>query len=290
MQAGTNVPRRLESDTLVLSVVTTERKSMDTMSIEKMFGRIGARVKVFEEVSGFQRAGINIRTDKQGEYFDIRVEPGDTVEYEVIDSRPEMRHLLLMARRPNEKQKFLCGHDERHWFVCAVPGPSISNVTAAMEALQPPEVRSAVRRRVKRVKNRLRRRNKAFIRQGEWFFVPVPELTGNEKLIVKNEPTSRGNGSKSHMCQYVYRSGGETVYVGSHYPMGLSKDAYTKLLARKPAARAWSWRIMRRNAAVFVRGRVWHPDHKTVVLNDWHQVLMNTEGLAPGARSVVFLD
>jgi hypothetical protein len=32
-----------------------------------------------------------------------------------------MRHLLLMARSWT-KDKFLCGHDERHWFVCAVPG------------------------------------------------------------------------------------------------------------------------------------------------------------------------
>jgi hypothetical protein len=195
-----------------------------------------------------------------------------------------------MARRPNAKQKFLCGHDERHWFVCAVPGPSVSSVKAAMEALQPPEVRSAVHRRVKRAKNRLRRKNSAFVRQGEWFFVPVPELTVNEKFILKNEPISRGNGSKAHMCQYLYRSGGEVVYVGTQYPMGLTKDAYSRLLSRNPSARSWAWRVMRRNAAVYVRGRVWHPDHKTSVLDEWHRVMMNTEGLAPGARSVVFLD
>jgi hypothetical protein len=230
------------------------------------------------------------KTDRHGEFFDIRLEPQEAVEYEVIDSRPDMRHLLLMARRPNAKQKFLCGHDERHWFVCAVPGPSVSSVKAAMEALQPPEVRSAVHRRVKRAKNRLRRKNSAFVRQGEWFFVPVPELTVNEKFILKNEPISRGNGSKAHMCQYLYRSGGEVVYVGTQYPMGLTKDAYSRLLSRNPSARSWAWRVMRRNAAVYVRGRVWHPDHKTSVLDEWHRVMMNTEGLAPGARSVVFLD
>ena len=72
--------------------------------------------------------------------------------------------------------------------------------------------------------------------------------------------------------------------------MGLTKDAYSKLLERNPSARGWAWRVMRRNAAVYIRGRVWHPDHKTIVLNDWHRVMMNTEGQAPGARSVVFLD
>jgi len=48
--------------------------------------------------------------------------------------------------------------------------------------------------------------------------------------------------------------------------------------------------LTRRNAAVYVRGRVWHPDHKTIVLNEWHRVMMNAEGQALGARTVVFLD
>ena len=271
-------------------VVTTERKNMDTSVVERMFGRIGARVKVSDEVSRQRRVGIDISSDNRGEYFDIRIGPQEQVIYEVIDLRPEMRHLLLMARKPNDKEKFLCGHDERHWFVCAVPGSSISSVKSAMEALQPPEVRTAVRRRVKRIKNRLRRKNKAFVRQGEWFFVPVPELIVNQTLILKNEPLSRGSGSKAHMCQFAYRHGGEVVYVGSRYPMGLPQGAYSRLLARNPSARSWAWRIMQRNASLYVRGRVWHPDHKTIVLNDWHQVLMNTEGLAPGAQAVVFLD
>jgi molybdopterin biosynthesis enzyme len=76
-----------------------------------------------------------------------------------------MRHLLLMARRDTGKQKFLCGTMSDTGFVCAVPGESVSNVVNAMEALQPRIVRGAVRNRVKRVKNRLRRRNKAFVRQ-----------------------------------------------------------------------------------------------------------------------------
>jgi hypothetical protein len=262
---------------------------MDTNAIETMFGRIGARVRV-SDASHPRLSGIDIQTDRYGEFFDIKVGPEEQVGYEVIDLRPDMRHLLLMARRPNEKQKFLCGHDERHWFVCAVPGASVSSVKRAMEALQPAEVRSAVQRRVKRIKNRLRRRNHAFVRQGEWFFVPVPELIVNKSLILRNEPISRGNGSKSHVCQFAYRSGGEAVYVSTRYPLGLTKDAYSRLLKRNPSVRSWAWRVMHRNAAVYVRGRVWHPDHKTIVLNEWHRVMMNTEGEAAGARTVVFLD
>jgi hypothetical protein len=289
MQAGTNVPRRLEqrdSNEFVL----IERKNMDNQIIERMFGRIGARVKIGDDVSRRHPAGIDIATDKRGEYFDIRVEPTDNVEYEVIDSQPALRHLLLMARRENGKQRFLCGHDERHWFVCAVPGQSVSNVKAAMEALQPTEVRISVRRRVKRIKNRLRRKNAAFVRQGEWFFVPVPQLAVNETLILRNEPLSRGFGSKAHMCQFLFRTGGHRVYVSWKYPNGLTEMQYKRLIASDWRARTLDWHTRFRDAEVYVTGQVRHPDHKTIVLPGWHRVLMNTEGLAPGARSVVFLD
>jgi hypothetical protein len=263
---------------------------MESKLLETMFGRMGARVAIRDTINERDRAGINIRSDKHGEYFDIRVRPNEEVAYEVVDIQPRLKHLLLMARREHRKEKFLCGHDERHWFVCAVPGDSVTNVVKAMEALQPEEVRTAVRRRVKRIKNRLRRRNEAFVRQGEWFFIPAPELVVNPKLVLKNEPISRGNGSKSHMCQFLYRTGGDLVWVCRQCPAGVTDEFRTHLFRTNAEAGGWNWRQMVRDANVYVRGRVWHHDHKTVVLDGWHRVLMNTEYLAPGARAVVFLD
>src|SRR6266498_1618127 len=264
-----------------------ERECMQSQ-LETMFERMGGRVRVRETFS--RNRGIDIRSDKRGEYFDIGVEAADRVEYEVIDIRPRLKHLLLMARRDNGKQKFLCGHDERHWFVCAVPGASVSNVVSAMEALQPSEVRAAVGRKVKRTKNRLRRRNEAFVRQGEWFFVPAPELSVNPKLVLRNEPISRGRGGKPHICQFLYRTGGEPVYVCTRRPRGLPTSEYAALINSNPDAANWGWHQMRRNPLADVSGRVWHPDHRTVILDGWHRVLMNTEYQAPGARAVVFLD
>jgi hypothetical protein len=265
---------------------------MDTELLEKMFGRMGARVRVSE--SGRRRddrPGINIRADARGEFFDIKVARGEEVNYEVVDLRPQSRHLLLLARRAGGKEKFLCGHDERHWFVCAVPGASVASVRGAMEALQPAEVRARFARRIRRVKNRLRRRNEVFVRQGEWFFVPAPEgFEVASWTIFKNEPISRGGGSKPHTCEELHRRGGETVYVSSRRPNGLTEVEYRRLLDETPQAASWRWRVMRRGAAVYVRGRVWHADHKTVVLGGWHRVYMNTEGEAPWATSVVFLD
>lgn len=265
---------------------------MNTILLSEKFGSMGARLKVGEVGSDRRvRPGLDVRADERGEFFDIRLGAGERVGYEVIDLRPDLRHLLLLARREGAKEKFLCGHDERHWFVCAVPGGSVSTVSNALEALQPPEVRRAVRRNVRRAKNRLRRRNEVFVRQGEWFFVRVPPwFKADGWLVLRNEPISRGAGSKPHMCQYLVRTGGETVMVSRQRPGGIRLADYGRLLAGKPEARNWDWTVMRRNVNVYVRGRVWHPDHKTVVLDDWHHVLMNTEGRAPWAHGVVFLD
>jgi hypothetical protein len=51
----------------------------------------------------------------------------------------------------------------------------------------------------------------------------------------------------------------------------------------------WGWRNMMADAAVYVRGRVSHPDHATITLNEWHKVIMSSEqaALAAGLR---FLD
>jgi hypothetical protein len=261
---------------------------MDIDSLKRHFASIGARVKVGEAANWRNRAGINIRADADGEFFDIKIDAGSPRDYRVIDLRPDQRHLLLLSE--SDKAKFLCGFDERHWFVCAVPGAGVTNVRAAMEALQPPEVRQAVQLQVRRSKNRLRRRNEAFVRQGEWFFIPEPSLAVEEAAVRRNEPLSRGSGSKAHMCQYAYRANGESVMVCDKHPMGVTMNSYAKIMRSNPKAKNWNWRQMRRNAQLYVRGRVWHPDHKTIILPCWHRVLMNTENLAPGRGNVTFLD
>jgi hypothetical protein len=261
--------------------------------VEK-FARMGARVQVreVEEIPRRSRRapGIDVGADDFGEFFDIRLARGESVEYEVVDLRPDLRHLLLLGRRGGQKEKYLCGHDERHWFVCAVPGASVSGVASALEALQPPLVRWAVRRDVRRQKNRFRRRNEAFVRQGEWFFVPEPNLSVPEWLVLRNEPLSRGAGSKPHTCQFAYRFGGELVWVCPRHPNGVPPSQYERIVKGNPKAARWGWRQLRRNPAVYARGRVWHKDHKTVVLDGWHRVVMNTEREAPFAPRVVFLD
>jgi hypothetical protein len=271
---------------------------MDVSVLARQFGRVGARVKVrpsggrrgFSNIQG--TVAINIDRDRDGEFFEFQVQPGSNPLVEAVQIQPDIRHLLLMTRdsERGEKHKFLCGHDERAWFVAAVPEvPGIANVAAAMEALKPGLVRQRQNNLRIRPKNRNRRRNDAFIRQGEWFFIPSPNLNVDPKLVLQNEPLRRGRG-KPHAVEFLYRVGGETVYVSNRYPNGLTATQYGKLLSRKPEARNWQWSVLRRNPQVYVRGRVRHSDHKTIELNGWHQVLMNTETQAAAMRHLAFVD
>lgn len=255
---------------------------MDETQLQTHFERIGARLKVAKG----QRFTINVLEDRHGEFFEIRLPDDEARDFQVVDKRPSWRHLLLHSTAlDGGKEKFLCGHDERHWFVAAVPTPGVTSVRTAMEALKPEGVREASG--TLRAKERLSRRNKAYIRQGEWFFVPATREPAEPSL--RNEPISRGRGSKPHICEELRRQGGETVMVSRSHPNGLGHDAYNKLLRESDSARRMGWTAMTRGAEVYVRGAIRHPDHATVRLEGWHRVHINQEG-ALDSRSVAFLD
>jgi len=260
---------------------------MDNRVLEHRFAVIGARVKV-EDRPWLGMPTIDIRSDRRGEYFSLRFPAeGREVELDVVDTWPEGRHLLLLVRDGADKSKFLFGHDERHWFVAAIPESArgVSGVATAMRALQPDAVRDAVRRA--KPKDPFRRKNKAFIRQGEWFFVPEPRLDVADSLVLYNEPLSRG-ARTAHLMELAFRRGGETVYVSRRYPSGLTHDEYRALPDRE--RRSESWDEMVRDAEVYASGAIRHPDHATIVLPGWHRVLMNTEQGARAMRHVAFLD
>jgi hypothetical protein len=266
---------------------------MDAHLLERHFAQIGARAKLHTDTRRNRTGGvsIDIGTDRLGEFFDIAVGEPAPVELSVINAEPRLRHLVLMSREEDGKHKFLCGHDERHWFVAAVPEKAaVSTVVTAMEALKPADVRWLQRRTSMKPRNRNRRRNEVFIRQGEWFFVPVlGTFRPNELLILRNEPLRRGGG-KPHIVEELLRDGGETVYVSTQHPNGLAPRQYEQLISRQPKLRNLQWVVQRRNPRVYVRGRVRHTDHKTIVLIGWHQVLMNTETQSVAMRHVAFID
>jgi hypothetical protein len=269
---------------------------MNANHIESKFAMMGARFKV--SVVPAQRVSndyaVDIQQDRRGEFFELRVPRplSQSLDVKVLQTDKRDRHLLLFVRPPEGKAaRFLCGHDEREWFVAAVPGKA-SSVVQAKEALKPRAIRA--RQDLLRVPTRLRnrRKNAAFRRQGEWFFVPASAWGRdpiNEKFVLHNEPLRRGAG-KAHIVERLFRVAGELVYVCSRHPNGVGEAYYRHLLQRKPTAAQWGWQALRRNPRVYARGRIRHPDHARITLLDWHRVVLNTETETEAMRNVAFID
>src|SRR5207302_8407580 len=92
-----------------------ERTAMSTEVLERRFAAIGARLNIVGPPAGAPR--IDVGSDGRGEVFDVRFAgSGHPVEPDVVDVNRTDRHLLLLVRDGEEKTKFLCGDDERHWF------------------------------------------------------------------------------------------------------------------------------------------------------------------------------
>ena len=125
--------------------------------IEKQFAAIGARAAVIESAQEARvrevRAArwtapgllppfsIDIRTDRDGEYFELHAQP--EVRVDVVDIDFLDRHLLLEVRVPPmdgvvSVETYLCGYDHGHWFVAAVPEKAgARDVKSAKDALRP---------------------------------------------------------------------------------------------------------------------------------------------------------
>ena len=132
---------------------------MNAENIQSKFAAMGARLKVREVPSRWRQGdrawvtpsdfAVDIQRDGHGEFFELRVPThlSDSLDVTVMQSEPKQRHLLLAVRKLGDKpqlDRFLC-HDEREWFVAAVPGGA-SSVHQAMDALQPSVVRAALAR------------------------------------------------------------------------------------------------------------------------------------------------
>jgi len=135
---------------------------MNANNPQSKFALMGARfqMSVSPAQHGSQDYAVDIQRDGRGQFFDLRVpEPLQAAfEVNVLQTDKRDRHLLLFVRRPDGKAaRFLCGHDEREWFVAAVPGGA-SSVVQAKEALKPQAIRT--RQNQLKVPTRLRNRRK----------------------------------------------------------------------------------------------------------------------------------
>lgn len=247
---------------------------------------------------------IDVRKIGRKEVFILDTYDNNNLEVKIINTNKDIQHLLLMVIDVSMKRtdtsgkpritKFLCGHDEKHWFVASIPESAYAtNVKDALHALKPQEVIRAQKKVKCKKKNRNKRKNNGYIRQGEWFFVPADVCIDKNTIIHKNEPLSRGRGSKPHIVQELFRKNGIDVHVHNNYaPNGITETTYKEFQKEHPEyfKRKSEWRKMVRDAEAYCRGYVRHPDHKTIHLKGWHRVYMNTENKSWAQRLVVFLD
>jgi hypothetical protein len=253
-----------------------------TRDLVRHFAAIGARAQIDTMPRG--PVALDVRRDARGEVFDIGLPAGTGTA--ILDARRDERHLVMLVGEGRDRSRFLCGHDERHWFVAAIPeSAGVTTVSQARQALQPAPVRRAAAGL--RRGQRHRRRNPGFVRQGEWFFLPVSGGLRPD-VVLHNEPLRRERVSRAHVMEFAHRRGGATVHVSRAHPAGLAQREFEALPEAERRRHFWSQ--MRRGPAVFAMGRVRHPDHATIELPGWHQVLMNTEHEAASMRFVAVID
>ena len=265
-----------------------------SLSVEQGFERIGARVKVARVPTprgpfATSAVRVDIGRDTGGDVF--LIDRLWNVRLSIPDADAADRHLLLVAEQQGRDERFsrfLCGHDERAWFVAAVPeAHEVETVRAAKDALKPEEVWAEIRAHDLPRDQWDLRWTSAFVRQGEWFFLPRPAMEVRAKDVLRNEPIVRGGG-KPHWCENLYRTGGVEVYVSDRYPNGLMQHEYWTLDRSQRRGQRWEVRV--RDAQVYVRGLIRHADHATLKLPFWHKVVMNTETRARAMQDVAFLD
>jgi len=262
---------------------------MEREIIRRHFESIGARVQFRTlDIERGRRwvhtpepLRIDILHDTHGAIFDIARARRTGPELDVLQTRPKERHLLLYSRAG---ERFLCGHDERDWFVAVVP-KRVSTVRDAKQALMPPEVWEVARKLPPSATGN--RKNPVFIRQGEWFFVPI-DRSFPEELILKNEPLQRTAGSKPHVCEELYRENGELRYIvrGRAY----SQEEYRQRKLEDKYFAPWGAQMRLMNPDIYARGYVRHADHSTVHLKGWHRVYINAEVSILQTQSIGWLD
>jgi hypothetical protein len=271
----------------------THRRSRIVSSLD---GRLQLVNSQGNENRRYHAPVIDMRSVGGRETFVVDVFDDPRAAVKVVDIRPKERHLLLMVidGETGEKAKYLMGHDERHWFAAAVSESAhAKNVADAMDALKPTRILTKQAKAGVKAKDRNRRKNDAYIRQGEWFFIPAPLFEQGACVIHKDEPIQRGRG-KPHICQDLIRKGGSLVWVHSKWAPNGVNETQANAIRKRNGIRGrddladWTQRVA--DAVVYVRGYVKHPDHKTIHLKVWHRVLPNMENKARATGFLRFLD
>ncbi len=199
------------------------------------------------------------------EYFALN--PGDA-EVKVLDVEPDHRQLVLMVHEPERRfstsewnakaRKFgsVFHVTQAGWFKYLVGMDErsyfMTQLPSRVKVTTVEDAHEALKSPdVRSIETKKGAKNAKVVRQGEWFFV---KATDEEVEEIEKRPVLRkeGIGGRAH--------------------------------AGKPHVADEIVNM----ANVFVRGRVRHPDHRTVYFSVWHRVFLNAE--VPRNKGVRWID
>ncbi|QGJ71114.1 Hypothetical protein PBC10988_28170 [Planctomycetales bacterium 10988] len=252
------------------------------------FQKIGARAVIRPAQGNIQGPlSLDIETDEQGEFFAIY--KSRWLDLEVLDYQTKSRHLLLsVGSVPWNIERFLCGHDEFHWFITGLPSPLMTHTVAqAKESLKPHYVK---RLQERKCRGKCPRKTDHFIRQGEWFFTACKNASFDSHNIERDGVLQRNPESKPHQCDYLYREG-EREYECDRYPkLAFYESEYREILATRRKANRWGWRLLPDRTTLYAKGWVRHVDHTPIYLDCWHRVDQNREQTRLSIANVRYID
>ena len=143
------------------------------------------------------------------------------------------------------------------------PRTASSASSSAKDALQPEAARDAVAR--VRPRDRFRRRNAAYVRQGEWFFCPGGRCV-DEADMPSGRTASRGRG-EDDLLEFAYRAEARRSLSTREHRAGISASRVRVALAPRSSGVAAN-RQMVRDPELYAKGFVRpQPDHNTIVLH-----------------------
>ncbi len=262
---------------------------MNKETVEKKFKKSGLRIKVEDGAVNRNEDIFGLRVDGFGsnEIFVMQLGAKDN-DVQIVDTDAKAKQVLMMVNEPERvykekvwsqrerkhveverttdanKRKFLVGMDERSYFMAPVADNAI-NIGDAKDKLRNPNLKND--RKTKR--------------QGEWFFQPVNDQEAIDVAIRKGEGIVRKKagigtmlgspGGKPHVADELVRIRKTTV------PEDVGPEPKTtKSMRQFLRDRRMSQSVMDSDQ-FFVRGKIRHPDHKTVEFSQWTRVLPNME-------------
>jgi hypothetical protein len=211
------------------------------------------------EVLGVDKAirQLVLLVDEPERSFQVKLSNKARIPSDARILQKDEKHVWISQTTSGRVRRFLCGMDEQHLFIAMVPD-AVTTVRAAHASLRDSRVDEL------EVKAPL-----PTIRQGEWFFVAIPDA---EQDIVEGLARRR---------------------LPVHRNVGIAEAAKIRRLGRQHVADEVlivpSMKTIQ-DVAIYVRGAVRHPDHRTIVLRAWRRTIVNRESIEQPIEGIDWID